>query len=56
MIKILCKQVENKKISIWKAAEIAEIPLRKMLSKLDKRKTFGYNEQSLREDIEFALK
>lgn len=56
MIKILCKQVENKKISIWKAAEIAEIPLRKMLSKLDKRKTFGYNEQSRREDIEFALK
>ena len=56
MIKILCKQVEEKKISAWKAAEIADIPLRKMLYELKKRKSSGYDEQSLREDLEFALK
>ena len=56
MIKVLCKQVEEKKISAWKAAETAEIPLRKMLHELKKRKSSGYDEQSLREDLEFALK
>ncbi len=56
MIKILCKQVEEKKMSAWKAAEIAEISLRKMLHELKKRKSSGYDEQSLREDLEFALK
>jgi predicted HTH domain antitoxin len=56
MIKILCKQVEEKKISAWKAAEIADISLRKMLHELKKRKSSGYDEQSLREDLEFALK
>lgn len=56
MIKILCKQVEEKKMSAWKAAEIADISLRKMLHELKKRKSSGYDEQSLREDLEFALK
>jgi len=56
IIKILYKQVEQKKMSVWKAAEIAGIPLRKMLYELDKRKVSGYDEQSLREDLEFALK
>jgi len=56
IIKVLCKQVEEKKISAWKAAEIADIPLRKMLHELKKRKSSGYDEQSLREDLEFALK
>jgi len=56
MIKVLCKQVEERKISAWKAAEIADISLRKMLHELKKRKTSGYDEQSLREDLEFALK
>ncbi|MHA1526414.1 MAG: UPF0175 family protein [Promethearchaeota archaeon] len=56
MIKILCKQVEEKKISAWKAAEIADISLRKMLHELKKRTSSGYDEQSLREDLEFALR
>ncbi len=56
MIKMLCKNVEEKKMSVWKAAEIAGVPLRKMLYELDKRKTSGYDEQSLREDLEYALK
>ncbi len=56
MIKVLCKQVEGKKVSAWKAAEIADISLRKMLHELKKRKSSGYDEQSLREDLEFALK
>ena len=56
ILKVLCKQVEEKQLSAWKAAEIAEMPLRKMLHELKKRKSSGYDEQSLREDLEFALK
>ena len=55
ILEVLCKQVEEKKISSWKAAEIAEVSLRKMLSELKKRNLSGYDEQSLREDLEFAL-
>ncbi len=55
MLDVLCKQVDEKKMSAWKAAEIAGISLRKMLSELKKRNLSGYNEQSLREDLEFAL-
>ncbi|MGQ4876088.1 MAG: UPF0175 family protein [Promethearchaeia archaeon] len=56
MINILCKQVGEKRISAWKAAEIAEISLRKMLDELKKRNILGYDEQALKEDFEFALK
>ncbi|MHA1273583.1 MAG: UPF0175 family protein [Promethearchaeota archaeon] len=56
MINILCKQVGEKCISAWKAAEIAEISLRKMLDELKKRNIPGYDEQALREDFKFALK
>lgn len=55
MLDVLCKQVDEKKMSAWKAAEIAGISLRKMLSELKKRNLSGYDEQSLREDLEFAL-
>ncbi|MHA1251581.1 MAG: UPF0175 family protein [Promethearchaeota archaeon] len=56
IINILCKQVGEKRISAWKAAEIAEISLRKMLDELKKRNIPGYDEQALKEDFEFALK
>ena len=55
MLDVLCKQVDEKKMSAWKAAEIAGISLRKMLSELKKRNLSGYDEKSLREDLEFAL-
>jgi predicted HTH domain antitoxin len=55
ILEVLCKQVEEKKLSAWKAAEIAEISLRKILYELKKRNVSGYDEQSLREDLEFAL-
>jgi predicted HTH domain antitoxin len=55
MLEVLCKQVEEKQISAWKAAEIAGISLRKMLYELKKRNFSGYDEQSLKEDLEFAL-
>ncbi len=56
IIEILCKQVEEKKISTWKAAETAGISLRKILYELKKRNISGYDEQSLKEDLEFAFK
>ena len=55
MLEVLCKQVEEKQISAWKAAEIAGISLRKMLYTLKKRNFSGYDEQSLNEDLKFAL-
>jgi predicted HTH domain antitoxin len=55
ILELLCKQVEEKKMSAWKAAEIAGISLRKMLYELKKRNASGYDEQSLKEDLEFAL-
>ena len=55
MIELLCRQVGDKQISAWKAAEIAGISLRKMLEELKKRDTLGYNEQALKEDLNFAL-
>jgi predicted HTH domain antitoxin len=55
LLEVLCKQVEEKQISAWKAAELAEVSLRKMLYELKKRNVPGYDEQSLREDLEFAL-
>ncbi len=55
IIEVLCKQVGEKQISAWKAAEIAGISLRKILHELKKRNFPGYNDQSLKEDLEFAL-
>ena len=56
MLEVLCNQVGEKQISAWKAAEIAGISLRKMLEELKKRNLKGYDEQSLKEDLNFALK
>lgn len=55
MIEVLCSQVGGKQISAWKAAEFADISFRKMLYELKKRNIPGYDEQSLKEDLEFAL-
>ena len=56
ILEVLCNQVGEKQISAWKAAEIAGISLRKMLEELKKRNLTGYDEQSFKEDLNFALK
>jgi predicted HTH domain antitoxin len=55
MLEILCKQVGEKNMSAWKAAEIAGVSLRKMLEELKKRNVSGYDEQAIKEDIEYTL-
>jgi len=55
MLEVLCKQVGEKDISAWKAAEIAGVSLRKMLEELKKRNVSGYDEQAIKEDIEYTL-
>ena len=55
MLEVLCQQVGERQITAWKAAEIAEISLRKMSDELKKRNITGYDEQALKEDLKFAL-
>ena len=55
LIEVLCKQVGNKNLSAWKAAEIAKISLRRMMEELKRRNIPGYDEQAITEDIKFAL-
>lgn len=55
ILDVLCKQVGEKQISAWKAAELAGISLRKMLDELKKRNSSGYDERSFQEDLNFAL-
>lgn len=55
LIEVLCKQVGDKNTSAWRAAEIAGISLRKMMEELHKRNMPGYDEQAMKEDIEYGL-
>lgn len=55
MLEVLCKQVGDKNTSAWKAAEIAGVSLRKMMEELKKRNIPGYDEQAIKEDIEYSL-
>ena len=55
MIGVLCKQVGEKQLSAWKAAEIARVSLRKLLEELKNRHIAGYDERALEEDLKFAL-
>lgn len=55
LIEVLCKQVGEKSTSAWKAAEIAGVSLRKMLEELKKRNITGYDEQALKEDLEYSI-
>lgn len=56
LLEYLCKEIENKNLSIWKAAEIAEISLRRMMYELALRDIKIYDEQALAEDLAFAKK
>jgi predicted HTH domain antitoxin len=54
LLDYLSEEVAARRLSIWKAAAIAEIPLRAMMKELAERKIAMYDEQSLAEDLIFA--
>lgn len=54
LIDYLCNEVEAKRMSAWKAAEISKISLRAFLHELAKRKIVQYDELALEEDLQFA--
>jgi len=54
LLDYLSEEVEARRLSIWKAASIAEIPLRAMMRELAERKVTMYDDQTLTEDLIFA--
>jgi predicted HTH domain antitoxin len=54
LLDYLSEEVAARRLSIWKAAAIAEIPLRAMMKELTERKIAMYDEQALAEDLIFA--
>ncbi|MBD3193043.1 MAG: hypothetical protein GF308_20570 [Candidatus Heimdallarchaeota archaeon] len=56
LLDYLSKEIENRNISIWKAAEIAQMSLRGMMHELAKRNIMIYDERALNEDLSFAKK
>ena len=54
LLDILCKEIENKSLSIWKAAELSQMTLRGILRELAKRDIKTYDEISLEEDLAFV--
>ncbi len=56
LISFLSEEVKARRMSVWKASEIAQISLRAMLFELNKRKISIYDEKALEEDIEFIRK
>lgn len=56
LINFLSEEVKERRMSAWKASEVAHISLRAMLFELSKRKVSIYNERALAEDIEFIRK
>jgi predicted HTH domain antitoxin len=54
LLDYLAEEVAARHISIWKAASIADIPLRAMMKELVKRNISMYDEQALIEDLIFA--
>jgi predicted HTH domain antitoxin len=50
----LSEDFAARRISIWKAASIADIPLRAMMKELARRNVPMYDEQALAEDLIFA--
>jgi len=54
LLDYLADEVKSKRISVWKAASIAEIPLRAMMTELAKRDVHTYDERALREDLRFV--
>ncbi len=54
LLDYLSEEIAAKHISIWKAAYIADIPLRAMMGELAKRNISMYDEHALTEDLIFA--
>jgi len=54
IIDLLCDEVQMKKISAWKAAEIAKISLSQFLHELAQREIYTTDEKNLLEDIQFV--
>lgn len=49
----LAEEVKKKNLSAWKAAQIADVSLRRMLSELASREVLTYDEESYLEDLEY---
>jgi|SRR6056297_3663513 len=56
ILDFLSQKVTEGEISAWKAAELADISLRKMLRELKKRKIPTYTESMLEEDLQYVLR
>ncbi|TET29034.1 MAG: hypothetical protein E3J70_08020 [Candidatus Heimdallarchaeota archaeon] len=52
----LSQEVKDRNLSIWKAAELAQLSLRAMMQELAKREVLMYDETALKEDLSFAEK
>jgi len=52
----LSQEVKDRNLSIWKAAELAQLSLRGMMQELAKREVLMYDETALKEDLSFAEK
>ena len=56
LLDFLSKEIENKNLSIWKAAELAKMSLRGIMVELAKRDVKIYDEAALHEDLAFVKK
>ncbi|MBA7693601.1 hypothetical protein ES703_102187 [subsurface metagenome] len=56
LLGFLSQEVEKKNMSVWKAAELAQISLRGMMHELAKRDVKTYDESALQEDLSFLEK
>ncbi|MGQ4915600.1 MAG: UPF0175 family protein [Candidatus Asgardarchaeia archaeon] len=52
LIKLAIEKLKNKEVSIWKAAEIADLSLWEFIDELRKRKITLYDDEDLKKDIE----
>ncbi|MHA1557270.1 MAG: UPF0175 family protein [Candidatus Heimdallarchaeota archaeon] len=56
LLDYLSREIESKNLSIWKAAELAQMSLRGIMQELAKRDVKIYDEKALQEDLIFAEK
>ncbi len=56
LLDYLSQEVKDRNLSIWKAAELAQLSLRAMMQELAKRDVLLYDETALKEDLSFAEK
>lgn len=56
LLDYLSQEVKERNLSVWKAAELAQLSLRGMMQELAKREVLMYDEIALKEDLSFAEK